>query len=670
MKLSHNPSPAELDAALHEAIRLTHSGRAPAAVRLLKDVLRHRPDNFDALHLLGAARVAGGRTEEGIRDLVRASEIRPEAPAVWVNLAAALERVGRLGEAIPAYEKASELVPDADEANHRLCLALCAVGRLDEAIARAEIYAERHEASDLAHMTLGLALSRQGRLEEAAKSFERAREIKPGNVLAAVNLAYVLGSLRRYEEAVPLLAAVVAARPGDLEALDRLVQAKRFIFDWDGLEALERRLISAVEREQVPAVAAAVTISDRPDLLRRTAAIRARAAMPRLPEPLCASTAYRHDRIRLGYISSDFRDHPVAHAIVGLIEAHDRQRFEVFGVSLAPDDGSDVRTRLAAACDRFLDATGRSTSEVARLVLDLEIDVAIDLSGITEFGAPDVLAYRPARSQVSYLGFPGTTGAPWFDYLIADEHVVPREIERHYSEAIVRLPGCFFPPSNRPVATRPALRAEHDLPTSAFVFASFNNSFKLSPETFGSWMRILARTTESVLWMRSSGEVADGRLRAAAAARGISPERILFAKRVPDAADHFARLALADLFLDCAPYGAHSTASDALWAGLPVLTAPGLSFASRVATSMLRTAGVPELVARNVAEYEAQASALARDPDRLAAIRDRLAVARVNSPLFDLDLYRKRIEAAFSLMHDRASRGLPRSPIEPAALAV
>jgi predicted O-linked N-acetylglucosamine transferase (SPINDLY family) len=649
---------------------MIQSGRAPAAMRLLRDVLRHRPDNFDALHLLGAARVAGGRPEEGIRDLIRASEIRPEAPAVWVNLASALERVGRLGEAIAAYEKAADLVPDADEANHRLCLALSAAGRLEEAHARAEAFATRRASSDLAHLTLGLALTRRGRLQEASNSFETARQLKPGNILATVNLAFVLGSLRRYEEALPLLAAVVAARPNDWEALDRLIQAKRFVFDWEGLEALEQRLIAAVDREQVPAAVALLSISDRPDLLLRTAGFRARAAMPQLPEPLRPAVVYGHDRIRLGYISGDFRDHPVAQSVAGLIDAHDRQRFEVIGVSLAPDDGSAVRRRLESGFDRFTDVAQQSARQIAHLVRDLEIDIAIDLSGITEFGAPDVLAHRPAPVQVSYLGFPGTIGAPWFDYLIADQQVVPSSLDKHYSEAIVRLPGCFFPPSKRPSGGRTTSRAEHDLPLSAFVFASFNNSFKLSPRTFASWMRIMAATPDSVLWMRSSGDAPDGRLRAAAAEHGVSPERLIFAKRVPEEADHFARLALADLFLDCTPYGAHSTASDALWAGLPVLTAPGQSFASRVAASMLTASGVTELIARDATEYESLALALSRDRDRLAAIRSKLVAARETSPLFNLDLYRRHIEAAYTVMYERARQGRPAAPIEVAPLAV
>lgn len=669
MKLSHNPSAADLDAALHESVRLMRSERSPAAIRLLKDVLRYRPDSFDAVHLLGAARVAGGRIEEGIADLVRASEIRPEAPAVWVNLAAALERVGRLDEAISAYEKAAELVPDADEANHRLCLALSVASRFDEASARAEAFVAHRPTSDMAHLTLGLVQTRMGRLQEAAESFKRSCELKPGSALATINLGFVLGSLRRYEEAFPLLAQVVAARPKDWEALDKLIQAKRFVFDWDGLEALEQRLVTAVAREEVPGAVALLSISDQPDLLRRTAGFRARAAMPQLPPPLHLATPYGHDRIRLGYISGDFRDHPVAQSIAGLIEAHDRQRFEVIGISLAPDDGSAIRHRLATSFDQFTDATGQSARQVARTMRDLELDIAVDLSGITEFGAPDVLAHRPAPVQVSYLGYPGTIGAPWFDYLIADEHVVPARLDKHYTEAVVRLPGCFFPPSKRAAPARETSRAEHDLPSEAFVFASFNNAFKLSPRTFSTWMKLLAAVPGSVLWMRSSGNVPDERLRAVARTHGISAERLIFAGRVPDEADHFARLGLADLFLDCTPYGAHSTASDALWAGLPVLTAPGDSFASRVAASMLRTAGAPELIAASTAEYEALALALARDPSRLAAIRARLVAARDTGPLFDLNVYRRRIEAAYAVMHDRNRRGLARGPIEATVLS-
>ena len=669
MKLSHRPSTADLDAALHESVRLIHSGRAPAAIRLLRDVLRHRPDSFDALHLLGAARVAGGRIEEGILDLVRASELRPDAPAVWINLASALERVGRIDDAITAYEKAADLAPDADEANHRLCLALCAAGRLDEAATRAEAYAGGHASTDLPCLTLGIVRSRLGQLAGAAESFRAALDLKPGNPLATVNLAFALGSLRRYEEAAPLLAQVVDARPSDWEALDKLIQAKRFIFDWRGLDALEQRLVTIAGREQIATATALLSIADRPDLLLRTASSRTRSVMPRLPPPLHPAEAYGHDRVRIGYISGDFRDHPVAHSVAGLIEEHDRMRFEVIGIALTPDDGSVARRRLAEGFDQFVDGTQQSARQVAHLIRDLEIDIAVDLSGITEFGAPDVLAHRPAPVQVSYLGYPGTIGAPWFDYLIADETVVPARLAKHYSEAIVRLPGCFFPPSKRPVATRPTSRAEHGLPSEAVVFASFNNAFKLSPGMFAAWMRILAAVPGSVLWMRSSGSAADDRLRAAATANGVPAERLVFAGRVPEEADHFARLALADLFLDCTPYGAHSTASDAIWAGLPILTLAGEAFASRVAASMLTVCGVPELITSDLAAYETAAVALARDRDRLAGLRTRLIAARETGPLFDLDLYRRRIEAAYGIMCDRVRRHLPRGPIEPDQLS-
>lgn len=663
MKLTERPGRAELNAAMAEAVRMVETGRSGPAVRLLKDIARHRPDDFDVEHLLGMARVMDGRFVDGIRHLERAAALRPEALAVWINLAGAQEQAGAREKAVDAYGKALTLAPTHSQANHRLCLALLALDRATEAEAQAAAFRTANPRSDEAHVTAALVDVAQGRDEAAIESLSAARRLRPDNTLALANLAFLLGKRGRYAEALPLLGDLVARRPSDWEALEKLVHTKRALLDWGGLADLERRLLDAVRTTTIAVDPWTLfSISDDPGLLRSAAIRRSERITSTRPRQLTPAATYPHPRIRLGYLSGDFVDHPVAHSLTGLIDAHDRKRFEVFAISVSANDGSAVRKRLAASFDQFVDLAGVAPVDVALRMRELEIDIAIDVSGATERGCPMVLSHRPARVQVSYLGYPGTSGAPWLDYLIADPVVVPASSDRHYTESIARLPHSFFPPSRREIASDPGPRTAHGLPSDAIVFASFNNAFKLSPGVFESWMRILSAVPGSVLWLRTTGDAADDRLRAAARSHGVEADRLVFAPRVPHEADHLARLRLADLFLDSAPYNAHTTASDALWAGLPVLTVPGASFASRVAASLVSAAGLPELIASDRQAAVATAVALASDPDRLGGIRRRLAAARDDGPLFAIDAYARHLEAALLAMHARSRAGSkPRS---------
>jgi len=663
VKLTEKPGRAELNAAMAEAVRMVETGRSGPAVRLLKDIARHRPDDFDIEHLLGAARVMDGRFVDGIRHLERAATLRPKAPAVWINLAAAHEQSGAREKAVDAYGKALTLAPTHAQTNHRLCLALLALGRAAQAEAQAAAFRAANPRSDEAHVTAALVDVAEGRDDAAIESLATARRLAPANTLALANLAFLLGKRGRYAEALPLLEDLVARRPSDWEALEKLVHTKRALLDWSGLAEHERRLLDAVRTTTVSVDPWTLfSISDDPGLLRNAAMRRSERITATKPRQLTPAATYPHSRIRIGYLSGDFVDHPVAHSLTGLIGAHDRSRFEVIALSLSADDGSAVRNRLEASFDKFVDLAGVAPVEVALRMRELEIDIAVDVSGATERGSPMILAHRPARVQVSYLGYPGTSGAPWLDYLIADPVVVPPSADRHYTENVVRLPHSFFPPSRREIAPDPGPRSAHGLPAEAVVFASFNNAFKLSPGLFESWIRILSAVPGSVLWLRTSGDAADDRLRATARSHGVEADRLVFAPRVPSEADHLARLRLADLFLDSAPYNAHTTASDALWAGLPVLTVPGASFASRVAASLVSGAGLPELIVADRDTAVATAVALAGDPDRLGDIRRRLAAARENAPLFAIDAYARHLEAAFIAMHARSRAGSKPGP--------
>jgi predicted O-linked N-acetylglucosamine transferase (SPINDLY family) len=359
----------------------------------------------------------------------------------------------------------------------------------------------------------------------------------------------------------------------------------------------------------------------------------------------------------VGYFSADFSNHATLHLLAGLFEHHDRVKFEVTAFSFGPESQDPMRRRLEAACE-FIDVRERPDREVALLARERQIDIAVDLKGFTQDCRPGIFALRAAPVQVSYLGYPGTLGAPYMDYLIADRVLIPPESAQFYSEKIVYLPDSYqVNDAARVIAERVFSRAELGLPAAGFVYCCFNNNYKITPATFDGWMRILRQVPGSVLWLLEDNAGAAGNLRAAAEARGVSAARLVFAPRLP-VADHLARQRAGDLFLDTLPCNAHTTASDALWAGLPLLTCLGESFAGRVAGSLLAAVGLSELITGSQAEYEALAVGLARDPGRLAGIRTRLAAQRLTAPLFNTELTTRRLEAAYEALVERHRAGL------------
>jgi predicted O-linked N-acetylglucosamine transferase (SPINDLY family) len=370
-------------------------------------------------------------------------------------------------------------------------------------------------------------------------------------------------------------------------------------------------------------------------------------------------------RISLGYFSADFREHPASHLLAGLFEQHDRTRFEVFGISYGHDDGSPMRRRIAAGFEHFIDVRGLGDGEIAAAARRLGVEIAVDLMGHTGGSRPGIFAHRAAPLQVNYF-CPGTSGSPWHDYIVCDPVVVPEAHRAAYSEAVVHLPGTFQANDfRRHRLGAPPSRAALGLPQEGIVLCSFNAGYKLSPETFAIWMRLLAKVEDSVLWLRAADPVAMANLRAEAAGRGVDPERLVFAGRADPMTRHLERLQQADLFLDSFPYNAQTSASDALWAGVPVLTCAGATFSSRVAASLLTAAGLPELIATSLSAYEDLALRLASDRSALAGLKAKLVASRPASALFDLDRTCRDLETAYRLMSERHRRGLP-----PAGFAV
>ena len=579
--------------------------RAPKRVlkRLISSLrgARAPEHNAEGVRLLQANRVA-----EAVRCFERAIAADPGYADATNNLGAALLRLGRGEEAVGHFRRAIELDPDNGETRANLGEALTLAGAPEDAVAALDEALRRDASNSHAHAALLrplLELCAWPELEREVRLLVKAWERDPGG-----------GWLRYF-------------RP---------------------LTALQLPLPPALQREIAVRNARAVTS-------RARAIPRLAAATPRLA---------RGERLRVGYVSADFRDHPVGQLVAGLLERHDRSRFEIFGYSCGRDDGSSCRNRIAAACDRFADVLGEPFHATAQRIARDGIHVLVDLMGPTSKSRPEIFALRPAPVQLGWLGYPGTTGASEIDYIVADPVVLPEPDFEWYTERVAWLPNSYLPYDDRqPIAERPPTRPECGLPEHGAVFCAFNQVAKIDAEVFAVWMRVLQATAGSVLWLSAANAGAVGNLRAAAARDGVDPARLVIAPRVAAKADHLARHRVADLFLDTHRYNAHTTACDALWAGLPLVTCPGTRFPARVAASLLRAVGLPELIAASLEEYERLAIELVHAPAKLAGLRMRLDAARRTAPLFDTARFARDLERAYTIMWDRHAAGMPPRPL-------
>lgn len=621
------------------------------AVELIPDFAGAHANCADAL--LGLDRFADAETA-----LRRVLEFEPDLASVHIDLGRALQAQKRLEEAAAAYRRAIELEPELVEAHNNLGNVLKDLGRLDEAVASYESALKIAPDNAVIHSNLGTTLRERQRLDDAAASYRRALALKPDFAAARHRLGLLLAGRGELGEAAALLAG--AALHLDDAAIDWLY-AQRRMCEWGGYREEEARVLARPGRQSFALLALSSSPVQQLDCAQRMAAALAVPKSLRCPHALPRSEG----PIRVGYVSANFRSHADASLIAGLIEHHERQDFEIIGYSASPDDGSQIRTRLASAFDRFVDIANRGDRDAAQFIRADEIDILIDLNGFTGQARTAVFAYRPAPIQVNYLGFPATTGADFIDYIIVDPFVVPTSQQPFFSERLVHLPDCYqCNDDKRAISEHTPSRAECGLPAEGFVFCCFNNAFKLTPDFFDIWMRLLRAVPGSVLWLLHDNRWARTNLGREAAARGVAPERIIFAPKLPHP-DHLARHRLADLFLDTLPYNAHTTASDALWVGLPLVTCAGETFAGRVAGSLLRAIGLPELVTGSLEEYEALALRLARDGDLLAALRTRLAGSKWTHPLFDTERFARNIEAAYRQMWETWRAGRP-----PAAFTV
>ncbi len=622
---------------LIRAIELQNQGHVAPAEQLLLHYLTQAPTDPVAVYSLAVIWLRMPNPAPALDLLERAVNAGTDFAPLWFAHATVLVKVGRRDDALRSYQRAIDLKPD---------------------------YAD-------AMINSGVLLRDLQQHVAALTRFQQVLALQPDNVMALSNAATLMTEFKRGEEAVAMLERLVQLAPEHDYALGMLCHEKLQGCDWQGFEALSQRVIDGVRAGRRSSKSLGLmALSDSAEDHQRCARLFAQQRYPAAAAPLWTGERYRHDRIRVAYVSPDLREHPVGHLMAGIFERHDKARFETTGLSLGVDDGSRLRERMTRAFDQFIDVRQMTAVQIAALLREREIDIVVDLAGYTADSRSEIFTWRPAPVQVNFLGYPGTMGLGCMDYILADRHVIPPEHWRFYDEQVVYLPDAYLPPaSNLQIAETTPSRADCGLPPTGVVFCSFNHDYKILPAVFAVWMRLLLQVPGSVLWLMSRSERSQRNLRASAQAAGIDPDRLVFAQRVPRVEDHLARYRVADLFLDTHPYNAHSTAADALLAGLPVLTCSGQSFPSRVAGSLLQAAGLPELVTHTVADYEQLALALARDPDRLAALKARLMERQRDSALFDVDAFTRHLETAYLAMWRQSQLGGARDALSAPAVA-
>ncbi len=629
----------------------------------LRRALAADPGSSVANFHLAVALFKTGHDREGLACLDRSLALDPHNADGWFVRGNVLQRLQAMGEAVPCYREAVRLRPDFPEAFNNLAAAQRGLRLIADAYTSAQRALELRPNYSLALNNRGLIELDRKRGKDAVRDFRRALALSPGSLEALHNLGTALMQLRLFGEARDAFSQLAQLAPSFPHVAGNLLYASLSQCDWRDFEPLSTAVVRAVERGEHAIVPMAfLCVSGSSELQLRCAEAYTRAHYPPRAAPPARRAAARHDRIRVAYLSGDLGDHAVTYLLAGMFERHDADRFET--IALAWDRRADpfARARVEKAFTRFIDVDSKSDTEVARLMRELEVDIAVDLGGHTLGQRTAILAHRPAPIQVNYLGLPATMGAPYMDYLIADRFLIAEERRPLYTEKVVWLEGCFQPNDDRrPQVPDAKPRAAFGLPEQGLVLCSFNRNTKFNPPCFDVWMRLLAAAPGSVLWLLATHPAAAANLRREAAARGVADERLIFADEAPYL-EYLSRYVHVDLFLDTSPFNGGATVSDAISMGVPVLTLAGESFASRMAGSVLQTLGLAELITPSLEAYEAAALRLVRNPAQLRRLRQKLRQQREHHPFFDTDRYRANLEAAFQTMWERHSAGLPPAP--------
>jgi len=619
-----------------------------------------KPDYPDALYNRGIVLKELKRFDEALSSYSQAISIKPRFAEALNNQGLLLHELRRFDEAISSFDKAIEISPYLVEAYYNFGNALLELKRYDEAIVMYNEairikpdYAE--VLSNYGNAKLELKL-----YEEAIASYKKAIRIKPDFIDAHYNLGNALIKLKGYDEALKNYRKVLEVKPDYKFLIGLLQHFEMVICDWGNFEKQKNLILQKThDKEKASAPFNIITLTDAPSTHRVCSEIWCQEMFPLNISLGPIYKSPRKKKITLGYYSADFRNHAISYLIAELFEIHNKEQFELIAFYFGPDVKDEMHNRISKAFDQFIDVHNESDQAVAKLSRQLGIDIVIDLGGLTGDCRPGIFSFRAAPIQVNYLGYPGTMGANFIDYIIADHTLIPDKSQEFYSEKVIYLPNTYQVNDRKKVISdKQFSRTELGLPKDSFVFCCFNNNHKILPTTFLGWMRILKTVKSAVLLLLEDNSRSEVNLKREAEKQGVDASRLIFVERA-SLRDHLARHRQADLFLDTFPYNAHTTASDALWAGLPVLTLMGESFASRVAASLLTAIDLPELITSSQEQYEALAIELATNPAKLKAIKMKLESNRLTTPLFDTPRFTKHLEESYTKMYERYHANLP-----------
>jgi protein O-GlcNAc transferase len=651
--------PTNIQVLENYATILFQSQEYAGALEICRRALQSSKNSVACLYVSAIALYKLNRLEESVGEFDRLLALAPNHVAAINERGSVLAEMKKYDTALASFQSALSLDPHYVGAHLNIGNLYALLRRYDEAVAA---YGKAVRLKpDLADAWLGCGNVhvRLKRYNDALAAFDKALAINPELAGAWLGRGNVFAELKRYDAAFPAFDKALTLKPGGPFAEGARLHAKMRLCDWSNFEVESAHLEASIQDGIPTSPFAVLATSSSPEIQCRCAGVFSRTEYPRADRPLWRGERYNHRRIRVAYLSADFGDHPVSFLMAGVLEHHDRRHFETIAISYSPTTSSDLSTRVGRSFDQFIDVKDRSDAEVAEMIRGLEVDIAVDLMGHTSNSRAAILAHRSSPVQINYLGYPGTSGADYIDYIVADRWVIPEERQQYYAEKVIYLPDTFQAnDSERKIADLPPSRAAAGLPETGFVFCAFNNSYKITPRIFDVWMRLLQKVGGSVLWLLADNATVECNLKKEAERRGVDAARLIFAPRIPYA-DYLARYELADLCLDTLPFNAGTTASDALWAGLPLLTCSGEAFASRMAGSLLRAIGLPELVTDSLTDYERLGGELANDRELMASVRAKLARNRSDHALFDTERFTRHLEAAFAAAHGRAQAGLP-----------
>ena len=622
--------------------------------------LQKQENFFEALHDLGTTQAHLGLQEAALDSYTKALSLRQDSPELYFNLARLQDDYCHFEQALQYYNQSIELSPHFVEAIANKAITLKELKRYQEAFDAYDLAIQLQPNYAEAWSNKGLAFSDLRRYQEALECYEQAIKLKPNYLDAWVNKSAVLHALKRYIQAIEAYQQVIKLNPDTNCIYGSLVHAKSTICDWSNYDQ-DVKYINQMINDGISVIPpfAWLLLSNSEESNLKAAKLFTAHQYPERKNDIPFKSKGKSQKIKLGYYSHDFYNHATAFLMAEFFELHNKERFEIVAFSFSPNMHDEMQQRLVNAFDQFIDVNAMTDQQVAELSREMGIDIAIDLKGYTTNCRTGIFSYRAAPIQVNYLGYPASMGADYMDYLIADHIIIPKENQPFFTEKIAYLPNSYqVNDSKRKVSERIFTRAELGLPDNGFVYCCFNNNLKITPHVFDSWARILKQVPGSVLWLLEDNVLAKANLIQEAQSRGLSEDRIVFAGRL-DLPEHLARHRLADLFIDTLPCNAHTTASDALWVGLPVLTTLGETFAGRVAASLLSAIDMPELITKNLDEYEALAIDLAGNPEKLKALKEKLKQKRFTTPLFNTQLSTNHIESAYIKMYERYQAGLP-----------